>query len=49
MYKSKIEKVLDHKFIGFVPIRTEEFVATEVQPIIDVNKNFISLEADLKV
>ncbi|UMQ43010.1 adenylosuccinate lyase [Chryseobacterium sp. Y16C] len=48
--KSKLKEVLDPKnFIGFAPIQTEEFIANEVQPIIDQNKDLIGLEADLKV
>ncbi len=48
--KSKLKEVLDPKnFIGFAPIQTEEFIANEVQPIIDANKELIGLEADLKV
>ncbi|WPO84204.1 adenylosuccinate lyase [Chryseobacterium sp. JJR-5R] len=48
--KSKLKEVLDPKnFIGFAPIQTEEFIAHEVQPIIDANKDLIGLEADLKV
>ncbi|KQT33834.1 adenylosuccinate lyase [Chryseobacterium sp. Leaf405] len=48
--KSKLKEVLDPKnFIGFAPIQTEEFIANEVQPIIDANRDLIGLEADLKV
>jgi adenylosuccinate lyase len=48
--KSKLKEVLDPKnFIGFAPIQTEEFIANEVQPIINANKDLIGLEADLKV
>lgn len=48
--KSKLKEVLDPKnFIGFAPIQTEEFIANEVQPIIDANQDLIGLEADLKV
>jgi len=48
--KSKLKEVLDPKnFIGFAPIQTEEFIANEVQPIIDANKDLIGLEADLRV
>lgn len=48
--KSKLKEVLDPKnFIGFAPIQTEEFIANEIQPIIDANKELIGLEADLKV
>ena len=48
--KSKLKEVLDPKnFIGFAPIQTEEFIANEVQPILDANKDLIGLEADLKV
>ncbi|WP_027388146.1 adenylosuccinate lyase [Chryseobacterium gregarium] len=48
--KSKLKEVLDPKnFIGFAPIQTEEFIANEVQPILDQNKDLIGLEADLKV
>lgn len=48
--KSKLKEVLDPKnFIGFAPIQTEEFIADEVQPILDQNKDLIGLEADLKV
>ncbi|WP_313267929.1 adenylosuccinate lyase [Epilithonimonas vandammei] len=48
--KSKLKEVLDPKnFIGFAPIQTEEFIANEVQPILDANSELIGLEADLKV
>ncbi|WP_374443385.1 adenylosuccinate lyase [Epilithonimonas sp.] len=48
--KSKLKEVLDPKnFIGFAPIQTEEFIANEIQPIIDANQDLIGLEADLKV
>ncbi|MET3537481.1 adenylosuccinate lyase [Chryseobacterium limigenitum] len=48
--KTKLKEVLDPKnFIGFAPIQTEEFINNEVQPILDVNKDLIGLEADLKV
>jgi adenylosuccinate lyase len=48
--KSKLKEVLDPKnFIGFAPIQTEEFIANEVQPILDQNTDLIGLEADLKV
>ncbi|MBV6880800.1 adenylosuccinate lyase [Epilithonimonas ginsengisoli] len=48
--KSKLKEVLDPKnFIGFAPIQTEEFIANEVQPILDVNNELIGLESDLKV
>ncbi|MPS72373.1 MAG: adenylosuccinate lyase [Chryseobacterium sp.] len=48
--KSKLKEVLDPKnFIGFAPIQTEEFIANEVQPIIDANQGLVGLEADLKV
>lgn len=48
--KSKLKEVLDPKnFIGFAPIQTEEFIAYEVQPILDRNTDLIGLEADLKV
>lgn len=48
--KTKLKEVLDPKnFIGFAPIQTEEFINSEVQPILDQNKDLIGLEADLKV
>ncbi|MNK27421.1 Adenylosuccinate lyase [compost metagenome] len=48
--KSKLKEVLDPKnFIGFAPIQTEEFIANEVQPILDANRELIGLESDLKV
>ena len=48
--KSKLKEVLDPKnFIGFAPIQTEEFIANEIQPILDANKELIGLESDLKV
>lgn len=48
--KSKLKEVLDPKnFIGFAPIQTEEFIANEVQPIIDANSELIGLKSDLKV
>ena len=48
--KSKLKEVLDPKnFIGFAPIQTEEFIANEVQPILDANSVLLGLESDLKV
>ncbi len=48
--KSKLKEVLDSKnFIGFAPIQTEEFIANEVQPILDANSELLGLESDLKV
>lgn len=48
--KSKLKEVLDPKnFIGFAPIQTEEFIANEVQPILNANSELIGLESDLKV
>lgn len=48
--KSKLKEVLDPKnFIGFAPIQTEEFIANEVQQILDANSELIGLESDLKV
>lgn len=48
--KSKLKEVLDpNNFIGFAPIQTEEFIANEVQPILDANSELIGLESDLKV
>ena len=48
--KSKLKEVLDPKnFIGFAPIQTEEFIANEIQPILDANSELIGLESDLKV
>lgn len=48
--KSKLKEVLDPKnFIGFAPVQTEEFIANEVQPILDENRDLIGLEADLRV
>lgn len=50
MDKSKIAEVLDPKnFIGFAPIQTEEFIKSEVQPLLDKYSHEIGLEADLKV
>lgn len=48
--KSKLKEVLDPKnFIGFAPIQTEEFIANEIQPILDANSELLGLESDLKV
>ena len=48
--KSKLMEVLDPKnFIGFAPIQTEEFIANEVQPILNQYADLIGLKADLKV
>ncbi|MCG2793168.1 MAG: adenylosuccinate lyase [Weeksellaceae bacterium] len=48
--KSKLMEVLDPRnFIGFSTIQTEEFVANEVQPILDANQDLMGLESDLKV
>lgn len=50
MDKSKIEEVLDPKnFIGFAPVQTEEFIQTEVQPILDKYANLVGIETELKV
>jgi adenylosuccinate lyase len=48
--KSKINEVLDPEhFIGFAPIQTEEFIANEVQPILEKYRELIGLTSDLKV
>ncbi|RRQ45029.1 adenylosuccinate lyase [Chryseobacterium sp. SC28] len=48
--KSKLMEVLDpQNFIGFATVQTEEFVANEVQPILDANQDLMGLESDLKV
>ena len=43
--KEKLQKVLDPvNFIGFAPVQTEEFLAENVQPILDQNKDLIGLK-----
>ena len=46
----KLLEILDPKnFIGFAPEQTEDFVKTEVKPILDKYSNLLGMEADLKV
>lgn len=48
--KSKLMEVLDPKnFIGFAPIQTEEFVANEIQPVLEKYADLIGLQSELKV
>ncbi|QOR74156.1 adenylosuccinate lyase [Cruoricaptor ignavus] len=50
MDKSKISEVLEPKnFIGFAPVQTEEFIRTEVLPILEKYRNEITEAAELKV
>ncbi|SEF68433.1 adenylosuccinate lyase [Halpernia humi] len=48
--KSKLLEGLDpHKFVGFAPIQTEEFIKLEIKPVLDKYKHLISLKSELKV
>ncbi|MDR2206196.1 MAG: adenylosuccinate lyase [Flavobacteriaceae bacterium] len=48
--KSKLKEGLKpENFIGFAPVQTEEFIKTEVLPILNKYPELIGLDADLKV
>lgn len=48
--KVKMQEVMDPmNFIGFAPIQTEEFLANEIQPILDQNQDLIGMDFKLKV
>lgn len=48
--KSKLLEGLDpHKFVGFAPIQTEEFIKLEIKPVLDKYKHLIGLKSELKV
>ena len=48
--KIKMQEVMDPmNFIGFAPIQTEEFLANEIQPILDQNQDLIGMDFKLKV
>ncbi|MGL4308793.1 adenylosuccinate lyase [Cetobacterium sp. SF1] len=48
--REKLLQILDPKnFIGFAPQQTEDFIKTEIQPILDKYKDLLGMEADLKV
>lgn len=48
--KAKMQEVMDPmNFIGFAPIQTEEFLANEIQPILDQNQDLIGMDFKLKV
>ena len=48
--KSKLKSGLDpHKFIGFAPIQTEEFIKYEIKPVLDKYRHLIGLKSELKV
>ncbi|SFH96092.1 adenylosuccinate lyase [Halpernia frigidisoli] len=50
MDKSKLKEVLEpHKFIGFAPIQTEEFIANEISPVLDKYRDLIDSKSELKV
>lgn len=48
--KSKLLEGLDpHKFIGFAPIQTEEFINHEIKPLLDKYRELIVSKSELKV
>jgi adenylosuccinate lyase len=48
--KSKLMEVLEpHKFVGFAPIQTEEFINLEIKPVLDKYNHLIGLKSELKV
>ncbi|MBC2856383.1 MAG: adenylosuccinate lyase [Cetobacterium sp.] len=50
MDRVRLLEILDPKnFIGFAPEQTEDFITTEVQPILDKYSELLGMEAELKV
>lgn len=48
--KNKLMEILDPKnFIGFAPKQVEDFIKTEIEPVLKENKDLIGMNADLKV
>jgi adenylosuccinate lyase len=46
----KLDEILDAKnFIGRAPQQTEEFIANEINPILEENKDQLGLKGDVKV
>lgn len=47
---AKLDEILDaKKFIGRAPSQTVEFIANEIQPILDANKESLGLKGEVKV
>ncbi|MGN1061418.1 MAG: adenylosuccinate lyase [Candidatus Coproplasma sp.] len=47
---SKLDEILDaKKFIGRAPSQTVEFIANEIQPILDANSSDLGLKGEVKV
>lgn len=47
---SKLDEILDaKKFIGRAPSQTVEFIANEIQPILDANRGDLGLKGEVKV
>lgn len=50
MDKSKIQSIMNaENFTGFAPQQTTEFLATEIAPILNKNKELLGLQVELKV
>ena len=50
MDKSKIQSIMNaENFTGFAPQQTTEFLATEIAPILNKNKELLGLHVELKV
>ena len=48
--KEKMMEVMNPvNFIGFAPQQTEEFIAHEIQPVLDKNKELLGMDFELKV
>ncbi|MGN0814324.1 MAG: adenylosuccinate lyase [Candidatus Coproplasma sp.] len=46
----KLDDILDaRKFIGRAPVQTEEFIAEEIDPILQANESVLGLKGDVKV
>lgn len=48
--RKKLMEILDPKnFIGFAPEQVEDFLETEINPILEKNKDLLGMDTDLKV
>ncbi|MGL5761028.1 MAG: adenylosuccinate lyase, partial [Cetobacterium sp.] len=48
--REKLMEILDPKnFIGFAPAQVVDFLETEVNPILEKNKELLGMNTDLKV
>ena len=50
MTREEIEALLDPKnFVGRAPEQTAEFLAEQIQPILDANKDILGVKAEINV